>query len=166
MLRWMSFIIVFLFCSCGQAQKESVLTELSKIKSNNIKFKDCDRVVIRYWRSSDANDYGFEYSNGLVKISRNEKPIGRVENGDGIVSELAELINVIYFEQNYAIEIGRDKLNGPIITDYSEINVLGFRKNSRLFKISTSIGEEEYNIKYSTQFKRLIKLLNDLLVDQ
>ena len=165
-LRCLFFVSLFMLCSCGESQKRKSLFELSEIISSHIEFKDIDSLIVSYWRFFDTYEYSFKYSNGLIKISSDGQSFERVEKRSNYVSELVNLIDAIYLQQTQPIEIKREKLNDFGIADYSEITVSGFRRNFELFKISTSIGEEEYRIEYSSQFKRLVQLLDELILDE
>ncbi len=127
-----------------------------------------DSVVVVYWKSTEANEYQFYYSNKILQI-RSEyfgcEYFGfkkSVENKQSIQTFL-KYVNLFYIDKEKKIILNRKKRDYLESTDYPNIKVIGYINKKEVFNVKTQIGEEEYDVEFNPKFLEFYEFLDNLV---
>ena len=157
---------IFLLNSCDQAQEEKPLL----IENNNMitndknKYFNLDSVYIEYWKSTEANEYYFQYSDNIIQISSLRFSFNKKISKETIVSEFLNYINRFYIEKEKIIF--SKKKTGYITSSHPPIiTVKLFKKGDVVLEQETQMGSETHKIEYNPKFIEFYEFLDGLVTE-
>jgi hypothetical protein len=162
----LSITMMLLFAiSCNQ------FTNQEKTTLNMIEFKKedqskIDSVIVKYWKSTEANEYMFYYSDEMLQISSEYFDFKKRIEDKHISQEFKKYVNQFYIDKEKKIILKRTKRGYLESTDYPYIKVVGYQNKKEVFNVTTQIGEEEYDVEYHPEFIEFYKFLDGLVKEK
>ena len=160
-MELISIITVFLFLgSCNQSSNEqnSKPIEAEKIEIKQNKQFNIDSVFVHYWKSTEANEYYFRYTTGILKIKSEYFSFERKIENKGIYEQFLKFIDDLYVN-NEPIIFSR-KEEPSLVSDYPIIEVVGFLKGKQIFQEKTTLYS---NIEFNPKFLEFYEFLDNLV---
>lgn len=169
MIRIMNILslIMFLFftISCNQSTNQEKtnlnMTEFKKEDQSKI-----DSIIVKYWKSTEANEYMFYYSDEILHISSEYFDFKKRIEDKHIRQEFKKYVNQFYIDKENNIILNRTKRDYIESTDYPYIKVVGYQNKKEVFNVTTQIGDEEYDIEYHPEFIEFYKFLDGLVKEK
>lgn len=122
-----------------------------------------DSVIVEYWKSTEANEYTFYYSDEILQISSGYFDFEKRIEDKHIRQEFKKYVNQFYIDKENKIILSRTKRDYIVSTDYPYIRVIGYKDKKEVFTVNTQIGEEEYDVEYHPQFIEFYEFLDSLV---
>ena len=149
--------ILFLLESCNQVQNKDDGSKNMITQKKEIQII-LDSITVKYWKNTEANEYRFLYSKGILEINSEYLGFQKKIQDKDIKDKFLVYINNLYVEKHPII---LTKKAEPIpVSDYSEIEAIGFVDRKKLFDKKTTLYS---NIEFSPQFMELYKFLDSLV---
>ena len=154
---------IFLLNSCDQAQEEKPLL----IENNNMvtndknKYFSLDSVYIEYWKSTQANEYYFQYSDNIIQINSQYSSFYKKISKETIVSEFLNYINQFYIEKFDSIVLLK-RSEPAIVTDYPSIRVKVFKGEKEVLNKDITLYS---NIEFHPKFIEFYEFLDGLVTE-
>lgn len=154
------FILIF---SCGHSPSKAtapfsigkVIQERQQIEIN------IDSIVVKYWKSTEANEYSYRYNNKSLRIKGQYFGLNTKTSNPTTINKFINYINSFYIDKTERIIL--KKIKQPMmVTDYPIITVAGYKGGKQIFKEHTQIGSEDYEIKFNPKFLNFYKFLDHL----
>ena len=166
MIRVMNILSIitalFFTISCNQPMNKEKKS-LNMIEVKQEEQSKIDSVVVVYWKSTEANEYQFYYSDKILQIRSEYFGFKKsVENKQSIQTFL-KYINIFYIDKEKEIVLNRTKRDYLESTDYPNIKVIGYKNKKEVFNINTQIGEEEYDVEFNPKFLEFYEFLDNLV---
>jgi len=161
----MFMVGMFFLNSCGQIEEKKQLFEGNKemVVSDKIKPINLDSLSVKYWKSTEANEYWFKYSDNSIQISSQYFSLNRKILKESTISKFLNYIEVFFISKTQAVEITRERRKESIITDYPVLTVKCYKSGKEIINRTIQIGEEEFEIKYTPEFIEFYEFLDDLI---
>ena len=125
-----------------------------------------DSVIVKYWKSEEANEYMFYYSDGILKISSEYFNFKKRIEDKIIRQEFKKYIDQFYIDKENKIILKRTKRGYLKSIDYPYIKVIGYQNKKEVFNVTTQIGEEEYDVEYHPNFLEFYEFLDGLTTEK
>lgn len=150
MIRAMNIlsIIMMLFCtiSCNQSA-DNGKASLNRIEVEPRDPSKIDSVILKYWKSTEANTYIFRCSNEVLQIKSEYFGFEKNIRAKHIKEEFFNYVNDLYFGKEPII-LSTKKEPSPV-TDYPTIEAIGYLKDKKIFEEKTTLYmNKEFNPKF------------------
>ncbi len=153
-------IMVFFFNSCNQVNK----SEASLVENQDNVFL-LDSLLIKYWKSTEANEYYYIYSDSTIIINSQYFAVNKKLSEKIVINSFLNYINVLFINNTQNIIVRKTKTKETIITNYSVIKLKGYKNGDIIINQNIQIGEEGFDIEYSPIFLEFYDFLDNLLID-
>jgi hypothetical protein len=154
-------MVLFFTISCNQAvNKEKTPLNMVELKQEDQ--SKIDSVVVKYWKSTEANEYSFYYSDEILQIRSEYFGFKKSIEDKQIIQAFLKYVNQFYIDKEKEIVLNRTKRSYLESTDYPYINAIGYKNNKEVFNVNTQIGEEEYDVEYHPKFLEFYEFLDSL----
>jgi hypothetical protein len=163
-----SLIAIFFLNSCNQVQEksQSLLKNEDIIVSDKNKSISLDSLSIKYWKSTEANEYYFKYSDNIIQISSQYFSLNKNVSKEATVSKFLNYIDVFFIAKIQVVEVTRKRSEDSIVADYSVLTIQGYKDGKEIINRIIQIGEEEYNIEYNPKFIEFYEFLDGLVTEK
>lgn len=152
--------VLFVIGSCCQPlskknRNSNVTKKFERIHDRQFKI---DSVIVNYWKSTEANMYQFHYTKGILRINSEYFSFENKIDDKQIYEPFLVFINDLYIN-NEPIVLTRKEEPSPV-SDYDEIEVVGFLNEQKLFENKTILYS---NIEFNPIFLEFHKFLDNLI---
>lgn len=163
-----SFLAICFLNSCNQFKEKSQVSMSNKdtIISDEKRLVNLDSLSIKYWKATEANEYYFKYSNGVIQVSSQYSSLNKTVSKEITVKKFINYIDAFFIDKTQEIEFSKLKCSEPIVTDYSVITIQGYRDRREIINQKIQIGEESYKIKFNPKFIEFIEFLEELTLQK
>jgi len=161
MIREMEILSIittlFFITSCNQPARNEKLSSSDIEISQEIQVK-MDSVIVKYWKNTEANEFRFYYTKGLLHISSEYFGFEKKIEDEHIKNRFLTYVNDLYVSKK---PIVLSKKNEPAPTsDYSIITAIGYFKEKKVFEKKTTLYS---NLEFNTKFLEFYEFLDSLV---
>ncbi len=146
---------LFLLSSCNH------FTKNEKLNANGIEINqeiEMDSVVVKYWEHTEANEYRYYCTKGLLYISSEHFGFEKKIEDEFVTSGFLTHVNDFYIDKK---PIVLSEKNEPApVSDYSTITVIGYFKGKKVFEEKTTLYS---TLGFNPKFLDFYELLDSLV---
>ena len=155
-------IVLFFTISCNQpVNKEKTSLNMVELKQEDQ--SKIDSVVVKYWKSTEANEYLYYYSDEILQIRSEYFGFKKSVEDKQSIQAFLKYVNQFYIDKEKEIVLNRTKRGYLESTDYPYIKAMGYKNKEEVFNATTQIGEEEYDVEYHPKFLEFYEFLDNLV---
>lgn len=137
-----------------------------------------DSVIVTYWRGVEANEYRYCYSNEIMQVNSEytiwcysrelhkfieHSIFKRTIVDKHTIRKFKKYINKFYIDKDRSIVQRKIKRKFIVSTDYSWIDVIGYKNKEKVFNVKTQLGEDAYDVYYHPEFIEFCRFLDKLI---
>ncbi len=162
-IRFMNTLLIIALSftiSCNQSTSKEK-TSLNMVESEQGIQSKIDSIVVKYWKSTEANEYVFYYSDEALQIKSKYFGINKSIGDKHIKQKFLNFVNGLYIEEN-TIVLSK-KVEPAPVSDYPIIEAVGFLGNRKIFKEETILYS---NIEFNPKFLEFYEFLDSLVKDK
>lgn len=149
-------LLLFLNSCTKNINNEKVnFNNLDSIKKNQVK---SDSIVIKYWKSEEANEYKFYYTKDTLHISSEYFNFEKTIEDNSINMKFSNYANDLY-SGNQSIIFSK-KNNLRVVSDYSRVDMMGYRKKNKVFNKQIILYS---TIEFNPKFLEFLEFLEELI---
>lgn len=148
---------LFFLSSCNQSARNE------KLSSNDVEINkeiqvEMDSIIIKYWKNTEANEYRFYYTKGLLHISSEYFSLNKNIEDEHVKNRFLTYVNDLYISKKPLI-LSQKKEPAPV-SEYSTITAIGYLKKKKAFEEKTTLYS---NIEFTPKFLEFYEFLDNLV---
>ncbi len=156
--RVLSIITALLFLSsCNQPARNEKLSSNDIEISQEIQVK-MDSIIVKYWKNTEANEYRFYYTKGLLHISSEYFGFKKKIEDEYIKNRFLTYVNDLYVSKK-PIVLSQENEPAPV-SEYSTITAIGYFEEKKVFEEETTLYS---NLEFNPKFLEFYEFLDSLV---
>ncbi len=144
---------LFFLNFCNQTvNNENIGTNYSKLSSNVVEVSrevqiELDSIIVKYWKSSEANEYQYFYKKGKLNIRSEYFGFEKNIEDENIKNKFLTYVNDLYMNNVPIVLSKKNELS--YVSSFSAITTIGYVDGSKIFdKKNTFYSNLEFNPKF------------------